>query len=194
MTMPRVPASVTGDSSDVAVALEVASALWAKGDHEEAIRWLRRAVEAAGEAGDAARAANLALAAGDLDTALAARQDAGTQSAPAVPVPASGSTAPPGSDDRAVSTSPSDAPWTGEDALRVPPPLAPAGASWPTAVRDRDARTRVSVKISVRDPNLLLLRRLADGQVPPTGTREGFLVLGDAEVDARSGSNGGKSQ
>src|SRR5258708_289092 len=80
--MPRVPPSVTGDSSDVAVALEVAGALWDKGDNEEAIRWLRRATEAADQVGNTSRAASLAQAASDLEAALENARVAATHSPP----------------------------------------------------------------------------------------------------------------
>ena len=41
------PPTADGDPAEVAEALEVARALWTKGDHRDAIRWVRRAVEAA---------------------------------------------------------------------------------------------------------------------------------------------------
>jgi hypothetical protein len=69
----RIPESVAGDSSDVAVVLEVASALWDKGEGEEAIRWLRRAVASASDADDAVRAAGLAGAAADLEEEMKVR-------------------------------------------------------------------------------------------------------------------------
>jgi hypothetical protein len=127
------PTAVTGDSSDVAVALEVAGALWEKGDKQEAVRWLKRAIDAARQAGDAARAAALASAATDLEAALESH----------------------------------------------------AGRS-----SGRDGRLRVSVKTSVRDPSLLLLRPLPEGQQAPTGTREGFLVLAETDTNGRSHANG----
>jgi hypothetical protein len=43
-------------------------------------------------------------------------------------------------------------------------------------------RVRVSVKSSVRDPNLLLVRLLPDGQIAPPGTQEAFLSGGDAQA------------
>lgn len=159
--MLRIPASVVGDSGDVTVALEVASALWEKGDNEEALRWMKRAVEAAGEAGDGARAAGLAQAAGDLEAALAS----GPSGAPGGPSGHRPTAGDPSTESRAGGKSSS----------------APAG---------RDIRMRVSVKTSLRDPSLLLLRPLSDGQLPPAGTREGFLVLAD-DNGSRNGSNGG---
>jgi hypothetical protein len=38
-------------------------------------------------------------------------------------------------------------------------------------------RLRVSVRISVRDPGLFVVRPLPEGAALPTGTREGFLVM-----------------
>jgi hypothetical protein len=46
---------------------------------------------------------------------------------------------------------------------------------------------RVSVKVSVRDPNLIVARPLADGQEAPAGTREAFLVLVDPSTDPITG-------
>jgi hypothetical protein len=43
---------------------------------------------------------------------------------------------------------------------------------------------RVSVRTSVRDPTLLVVRPLAAGQSPPPGAREGFLVLADESVES----------
>lgn len=130
--MLRIPAALGGDSSDVAVALEVADALCEKGDNQEAVRWLKRAADAAAQAGDSARAATFTQVAGDFEAAL-------------------------------------------ETQRRPAPPPAPASTAQPAALDD--TRLRVSVKTSVRDPNLLLLRPLPEGQSPPVGTREGFLVL-----------------
>jgi hypothetical protein len=42
------------------------------------------------------------------------------------------------------------------------------------------ARVRVSVKSSVRDPNLLIVRLLAEGQSAPPGTQEAYLSGGEA--------------
>ncbi len=182
--MLRMPVGAAGDSSDVAVALEVAGALWDKGDRDEAIRWLKRAVEAASGAGDAARASSLAQAAGELEASLADGHK--EPAAPSIPA-----TVPP---------IPSDAPVVMGGASRPPPmpPMpahapSPGGGAAPAAGWGRDTRMRVSVRTSVRDPQLLVLRPLADGQTPPMGTREGFLVLADVD-DPRAASNGGSTR
>ena len=64
----------------------------------------------------------------------------------------------------------------------APPPMVVAHPGLET-------RLRVSVKLSVRDPNLLLARPLREGEAPPAGTREAVLVLVEpaAEPDPRGG-------
>lgn len=57
--------------------------------------------------------------------------------------------------------------------LRPPPPES-SGPSAPLA-----RRLRVSVRTSVRDPTLLVVRVLPEGQPPPPGTREAFLLMAD---------------
>jgi len=42
------------------------------------------------------------------------------------------------------------------------------------------------VKTSVRDPSLLVVRPLADGQSLPAGTREAFLVMSARDDTDRS--------
>jgi hypothetical protein len=51
----------------------------------------------------------------------------------------------------------------------------------------------VSVKVSVRDPNLLLVRLLPDGKAPPPGTRSAFLLLTESDTDRVDGSSGGNA-
>jgi hypothetical protein len=101
-----------GDPEEVVVALETATALWARGDAREALRWLRRAAETAGDAGSDLRAVTLARSAADITTRL--------QIAPSVPpeqAPSNGAAAPRESD--APSTKASPAPPRARQALRV---------------------------------------------------------------------------
>ncbi|HEY4015519.1 MAG TPA: hypothetical protein VGM06_19380 [Polyangiaceae bacterium] len=176
--MLRMPAGAAGDSSDVAVALEVAGALWEKGDHDEGLRWLKRAIEAASEAGDAARAAALVKASSELEASLT--RDASAKSVPATapPIPSEAPVIPGASRPPAVPHMPHLA--------AVPIATAAHPQAW-----GRDVRMRVSVRTSARDPALMVLRPLADGQMAPAGTREGFLVLAEVEGDPRPTSNGG---
>src|SRR5687767_9691696 len=62
----RVPVALSSDPEDVTVALEAAATLWENGDQKEALRWLGRAAEAAGAAGDDLRAVAIQSAAADL--------------------------------------------------------------------------------------------------------------------------------
>jgi hypothetical protein len=67
---------------------------------------------------------------------------------------------------------------------------APAASAPPMVAQPGlETRLRVSVKLSVRDPNLLLARPLREGEAPPPGTREAVLVLVEpaAEPDPRGG-------
>ncbi|MBE7485720.1 MAG: hypothetical protein HS104_37835 [Polyangiaceae bacterium] len=70
MTELAFPAPETGDPEDVAWNLQTGGTMWGRGDHHEAVRWLRRAAEAASDAGSDMRAVALARAAADLTVAL----------------------------------------------------------------------------------------------------------------------------
>lgn len=75
MNQMNFPVSEPNDSDDVTLALETAEALWNRGDPSEALRWLRRAAEAAGDSGDDMRAVVLAKAVAELNAS-------GSESAP----------------------------------------------------------------------------------------------------------------
>src|SRR5262245_44826962 len=66
MQAPTIPPVLESDSESVATSLETAQALGENGDLKEALRWLRRAADAAEQAGDDMRALTLARAAADL--------------------------------------------------------------------------------------------------------------------------------
>ncbi len=71
--LPQIPEAKPEDPEDVSWALSTAEAMWARGDHADGIKWVRRAAEAASEAEKDARALELAKAAADL-AGLIARQ------------------------------------------------------------------------------------------------------------------------
>jgi hypothetical protein len=73
--------------------------------------------------------------------------------------------------------------------MRPPPPQSVQSAPAPGEVR-----RRVYVKVSVRDPDLLVVRPLADGESAPAGTREAFLIVVGAPVGATADSSGGRAQ
>jgi hypothetical protein len=64
------PAPEFGDQTSVAKALEAGGAEWRRGDVREAVRWLRRAAEAAEAHGNDLRAVGLARVAADFMTKL----------------------------------------------------------------------------------------------------------------------------
>jgi hypothetical protein len=195
----RVPVSLPSDPIEVSEALDIARALWDKGDSVEAVRWIRRAVEAADEAGDVQRMAALARGAADLEESIAHSDPASKlpasvpRSAP-TPVPTRPSTAPsvrpttnpPPSSIRlnrskppplpAAAARPSQSPPAATRASHAPPRIQPPPPSSP-APRPPPGGIRVSVKTSVRDPALLVVRRLAQGQAAPAGAHEALLVL-----------------
>jgi CRP-like cAMP-binding protein len=67
---PSIPPAKGSDPEDVAWALQTADALWRRSERTDALSWLRRAVQAAGEADDPERAFALADAAAELTEQL----------------------------------------------------------------------------------------------------------------------------
>jgi hypothetical protein len=149
---PTVEAS---DHADVAVLLKAAAALWEGADIDGALRWFARAAETASDVGDDRRALELARAIADL-------KEQHTAKSPSRPPPTPPSKSPPKPPPRrTIATTPREAP----------------GAS--PAKPNEEASTpgmRVSVKTSVRDPDLLIVRVLRNGQVPPSGWGEAILA------------------
>ena len=91
-----IPQAKTGDSEDVSWALETAASQWARGDRDEALKWLRRAVESASEGEDDMRALELAKAAAELTSQPPTSVPPPPVSRPPPPAPRSGpSVAPP---------------------------------------------------------------------------------------------------
>src|SRR5580658_4857151 len=85
-----VPTAKKEDPEDVAWALQTAEATWSRGDHADALKWIRRAAEAASEAEADDRALELAKAAADVASLLADRPTAVAPAPPPPPVPAAG--------------------------------------------------------------------------------------------------------
>ncbi|HEX7665788.1 MAG TPA: hypothetical protein VF407_14780, partial [Polyangiaceae bacterium] len=72
--MEVIPAALDTDVEDVSWALQTAEALWRRDERVDAIVWLRRAAQAAGEEGDDDRALFLARHAAELSEWLANNQ------------------------------------------------------------------------------------------------------------------------
>ena len=49
LALPEVPEAKPEDPEDVSWALSTAEAMWARGDHLEGIKWVRKAAEAASD-------------------------------------------------------------------------------------------------------------------------------------------------
>jgi hypothetical protein len=210
-TLTRVPTSLPTDSDDVIDALEIAAALWEAGDRPAATRCVRRAAEAADMAGDVARMAALAGAAAELDELRPAESETRAKVTPpastrSIPPPAPSSRALDAVSAPRVSVSPpappsrsSAPPLSKPPSLPKPPPPSKAPPSLSKAPAPPlsssapapQARLRVSVRTSVRDPALLVVRPLPGGQSPPPGTREAFLVMADDESLSFTGSRVG---
>jgi hypothetical protein len=60
----------------------------------------------------------------------------------------------------------------------------------PSRAPSAETRLRVSVRASVREPGLLVVRPLAEGEAAPPGTREAVLLMPEAlgETDHANGS------
>jgi hypothetical protein len=76
--MPAVPPTLPTDPEDVSWALQTATTLWARGDLADALLWLRRAAQAAGDADNDARALQLSKCAAELKDFI----DSGASEAP----------------------------------------------------------------------------------------------------------------
>ncbi|MFO0666434.1 MAG: hypothetical protein U0174_20935 [Polyangiaceae bacterium] len=68
--LPAVPSPRLDDPEDVAWALSTAEAMWSRGEHADAIRWIRKGAASASEADNDGRAVELAKAAAELATML----------------------------------------------------------------------------------------------------------------------------
>src|SRR6202050_882148 len=80
--MNGIPRTLPNDSEDVVWALETADSLWKRGERVDAVVWLKRAAQAAGETDDTKRAASLAKSAAELGDWIASHAMGGEGGAP----------------------------------------------------------------------------------------------------------------
>lgn len=111
MTPQPIPKPLPDDDEDVHWALSTATALWARGEAQEALKWLRRAAETASDANNDERALTLFKAAADCTALLTARGPGVSPAAASAPAVSS------------ESQRPSQAAVTPRSS--VPPPLPP---------------------------------------------------------------------
>jgi hypothetical protein len=81
-----VPEPLSDDGDEITTALETAAIFNAQGDVREAVRWVRKAAEAAGDAGNDMRALALARAVADLNVGASLAPSSPPASAPVAPV------------------------------------------------------------------------------------------------------------
>jgi hypothetical protein len=129
--MRSFPNALATDAEDVAWALQTADALWKRQERVDAIVWLRRAAQAAGEAEDDDRALELARGAAELAEWIA--QNPGITPGQSIPIsapPAAGEAV----DDllgEPVDEEPT--PVIHQEVVTVPPPTAPRSPAPPAS-------------------------------------------------------------
>lgn len=100
LLLPQVPEAKPGDPEDVSWALSTAEAMWARGEHAEGVKWIRKAAEAASDAEDDNRALELAKAASELTASITRRsltaqaEVSSSPPAPSAPTPSASNDAP----------------------------------------------------------------------------------------------------
>jgi hypothetical protein len=124
-----VPTAKKDDIEDVAWALQTAEATWSRGDHADALKWIRRAAEAASEAEKDDRALELAKAAADVASLLADRPTT------VIPAPALHVPPPPPFISTAASPPPPPSPAAARPATAAPTPSKVATTAAPPLPR-----------------------------------------------------------
>jgi hypothetical protein len=146
-----IPPAKKDDSEDVAWALSTAEAMCARGDRSDALKWLRRAAEAASEAQADDRALELAKAAADLASTLAPTSTPPPPSRPAPPL-------------TAKSPIPARAPSVPARLLGTPP-RPPAGAISPfVSTSTPNAESRRTGRPA--RPDIIIARPAEEGTQP----------------------------
>jgi hypothetical protein len=171
-----VPPATKDDAEDVSWALSTAEAMWMRGDKDDAVKWIRRAVESAAEVGADDRALELAKAAADLASYVGpaptapAPQPAALVVAvkpaapmPAAPRPATAVAVTPRAPAAVRSPSPPVRPAAGA------PPLKPAAAAAPQTPRASPAgEAGRGVKARPAPPPIMLDNEVTqEVRVPP---------------------------
>jgi hypothetical protein len=130
-----IPIARDDDPEDVSWALSTAATSFARGDRVEALKWLRRAAEAASEAERDARALELAKAAAELSTLPATPVTPATPSRP----PPAASRPPPPAPSRPPPPAPSRPPPPAPSRPPPPAPSRPVPAPRPSEAKGKAA-------------------------------------------------------
>jgi hypothetical protein len=164
-----VPEPQPTDPEDLSTALETAAIFSAQGDVREAMRWVRRAAELAGDAGDDLRALTLARAVADLGDSVAPSAPP-PEVAPSAPAPAAApaAEAAPASDSTAAAELPPPPPLPAREVMAtgdritnpgIAPPSTPPAA--PAAQANGEAEVAPEQPVASRPAS-----------IPPPTTRE----------------------
>ncbi|HEU5076306.1 MAG TPA: hypothetical protein VFU02_19065 [Polyangiaceae bacterium] len=149
----QIPAPLPSDSDKVVNLLQNAALFDRIGDTEEALHWLRQAVECAGDGGDDARTLTLARSAAELSVSLGPASDLGADGRSGVH----------------------------ERRLPVPPPRSRPPEPTGAASRPAHAKPAVTPQLSDADTAseeepVLLLKRTVPHSRPPVEARDGAEV------------------
>lgn len=175
MPSSSIPVARDDDADEVTLALEVAQTQWTRGDHAEALRWLRKAIDGAFDAGHDERGVELSKVAAELNTAPAARP------APPVPVVVPSRTTTP-VHVPSVIPPPMDAPGSAPGSAPVvlpPPPPVPRPAPGDVVVaRPPAPREDAAVAVRPSDPGIMLQAvRVVAGRGPDGAVRLRLLDI-----------------
>jgi len=194
-----IPDPSPADAENVVTALETAAVFRSRGDGYEAIRWLRRAAESAGEAGDDERALALSRSVADLSEELDSemtRVGAPLRHAPPISQPSPPPPPPPLPPPSArIASSPSASSQLGPppppssrvrqgESTPTPPSPATTGEALPAAapaIANAGMRNaaRVAIAPSPTEPGVFVVRILADNEAPRAGSSEALVVVLD---------------
>jgi len=132
-----IPAAKEDDPEEVSDKLSIAAAMWARGEKNDALSWLRRAAESASDADADMRALELAKAASALSDAIAGAPPSASKVEAAKPAAPTKPTRPP--------TAPPSRPGSARPGGKLPPlpPIRPLGAA-PPPPRSRPPDSRAS--------------------------------------------------
>jgi len=182
LAFPEVPEAKPDDPEDVSWALSTAEAMWARGDHLEGIKWVRKAAEAASDAEQDARHLELAKAASELASLIARRSRASIGDGPGL---AGG--APP----EVPRTAPAMAAPTTARSSGLPPPAAPSSASRPPLMgKSGPPGSRSVPPASLPLPSRASTPPRAPSVAPPRAAPRPITPL--ATSDARQGPQAGR--
>src|SRR5258708_15277517 len=163
--MAGIPQGLDADAEDVIWALQTADALWKRGERIDAIVWLRRAAQSAGEAEDDDRALSLARDAAELAEWVSQNASAAPSGTTSAPPPAAPPTAG-AAVDAFLKESEDTAPPPPVPASPPPPPkLPPQSAN--VAAAEPVSSPRAARVASAAEVHAGMLDPWADAERPP---------------------------